>query len=107
MVKKFEYSCDGGCIMLGNKTSRVCLPNGYGDGCFTVEVRDLASGDFTMTTGYDWLGTVEGDNIHIYDYDCLRGENLNDDSPNVLCTLPSGRWAIFVNNGKVIIQQWD
>ena len=35
---KKMYNCDGGTIMIGTKDCRVCLPNGYGDGEFSVEI---------------------------------------------------------------------
>lgn len=102
MNKKFKYECDGGTIMIGNATSRACFPNGYGDGRFTVEV----STEKTYPSNMHWLGTVEGDNLHIYDYDCLHGEDVMDNE-HILFTLPTGRWAVYVKDGYVRLEQWN
>lgn len=105
MIKKFKYECDGGTIMLGNETSRVCIPNGFGDGRFTVEVRDSESRDYKYTNNMRWYGTVSGDNIHIYNYDCLHRDELTDDD-NILYTLPEGKYAVYTSNGYVVLEQW-
>lgn len=105
MIKKFKYECDGGSIMLGNETSCVCIPNGYGDGEFTVEVRDYESRDYKYTRDMEWHGAVSGDNIHIYNYDCLRGDDLTD-SNNILYTLPEGRYGVYTSDGYVVLEQW-
>lgn len=103
MIKKFKYECDGGTIMLGNETSRVCLPNGYGDGEFSIEVRDLDDRDYSHNM--NWLGTIQGNNIHIYTYDCIHSGL--EDKENILYTLPDGRWAVYYNEGDILIEQWD
>lgn len=34
------YSCDGGCLLIGNSSCRFSIPNGYGDGKHRVIVTD-------------------------------------------------------------------
>lgn len=106
MIKRFKYECDGGTIMLGNETSRVCIPNGYGDGTFIVEITDCESRDYRYSSNMKWHGTVKGNNIHIYNYDCLGGDELTDDN-NILYTLPEGRYGVYSNNGNILLEQWD
>ena len=106
MNKKFRYECDGGTIMLGNESNAVCFPNGYGDGEFTVEVTTEKTYGRCGNVNLEWLGTVQGNNIHIYDYDCLYGKNLTDEK-HILFTLPKGRWAVYALNGYILIEQWD
>ena len=38
-MKRKIYGCDGGCIMIGNSSFRVHIPNGIGDGDHFVSVR--------------------------------------------------------------------
>ncbi len=104
MAKRFEYICDGGSIMLGNETSRACFPNGYGDGCFTVEVFD--EGENELGSNWRWLGTVEGTGENIYHYDCLRGESLTDKT-EILYTLPEGRYGVYHNGGNIALELWN
>lgn len=106
MIKHFTYSCDGGTIMLGNETSRVCLPNGYGDGEHRIEIRDIEDKDYSARDNMTWLGTVQGNNIHVYDYDCLHGEALTS-KEHILCTLVAGRWAVYCKQGNILLEQWD
>jgi hypothetical protein len=106
MTKKFTYECDGGTIMLGNETSRVCIPNGYGDGAFTVEITTEKT--YGKLHGYkmNWLGTVQGNNIHVYNYDCLIADELTDNNC-ILYTLPKGRWAVYALDGDILLELWD
>ena len=106
MKKKYKYGCDGGCILLGNATSRVNLPNGYGDGEHTIEVRSSAYRDYTYERKFEWLGVVEGSEVNVYNYDCLHGDELTD-KENILYTLPSGRWGVYAADGDILLQQWD
>lgn len=103
-TKRFKYECDGGTIMLGNEGCRVCIPNNYGDGEFTVEISD--DRDAKLVDRMDWKGTVEGDNIHIYSYDCLHGDD-EEDKDYILYTLPAGRYAIYVSRGYVVLERWN
>ena len=106
MTKKFTYCCDGGTIMLGNETSRVSLPNDYGDGEFTVRVTTKKTYGKYRNHKFKWLGVVEGNNIHIYDYDCLAEDELTNEN-NILYTLPEGRWAVYVLDGNILLELWD
>lgn len=102
-MRKFKYDCDGGCIMLGNASSRVCFPNGFGDGEFTVYVCDKNKKD---TKHYEFLGTVSGSVVNIYSYDCLWGDELLE-AENIRYTLPEGRYAVYANSGTIILEKWD
>ncbi len=103
MSKKYE--CDGSTIMIGTKDFRVFLPNGYGDGAFTVRVikTDKQKQQFyKQQDTWKWVGTVEGDQIHIWNYDCLDDKELTED--NILYTL-QGRYAIYRNKGKIVLEE--
>lgn len=106
MTKKFTYGCDGGTIMLGNETSRVCFPNDFGDGKFTVIVNTKKTYGEYRNHEFKWLGTVEGNNIHIYNYDCLIESELTDNK-SILYTLPEGRWAVYALDGNILLELWD
>jgi hypothetical protein len=107
MTKKFTYECDGGTIMLGNETSRACFPNGYGDGEFTVTVTTTKTYGKYRNHEFEWLGTVAGNNIHIYNYDCWASEDSLTDENNILYTLPEGRWAVYALDGNILLELWD
>ena len=101
------YSCDGGTVMIGNKNFRVHIPNGYGDGDFSVKIVKTAEQREAFNKEYDnwdYKGSVEGDEINVYSYDCLRGEEL-DDKRNILYTL-SGRYGVYSNRGKITLVTW-
>ena len=106
MTKNFTYGCDGGTIMIGNETSRVCLPNGYGDGQFTVTITTKKTYGKHKNQEMEWLGTIQGNNVHIYNYDCLIESDLTDDNC-ILYTLPEGLWAIYALNGNILLELWD
>ena len=101
-----KYECDGGTIMIGTKDSRVCLPNGFGDGCFSVEIikTDKQKEEFRKKNNWKWVGAVNGEKFYVYSYDCLRGDELVD-KENILYTL-SGRYGVYVNNGNVVLEKW-
>ena len=104
MMKKYE--CDGGSIMIGTKDSRVCFPNGYGDGRFTVSIVKTSEQEeeFRAQNNWQWVGAVNGDCFHVYSYDCLRGEEL-DDKSNILYTL-HGRYGVYHRNGNIVLEKW-
>jgi len=101
-----KYECDGGSIMIGTKDSRVCLPNGYGDGCHSIKLvrTEEEKEKFTKEYNWKWVGSVNGDKFYVYSYDCLRGDELND-KENILYTL-SGRYGVYVRNGNVVLEKW-
>ena len=102
-----KYECDGGSVMIGTKESRVCFPNGYGDGCFKVSIVKTEEQKKKFYRQYDkwkWVGTVNGDSFNVYSYDCLRGVELNN-KDNILYTL-SGRYGVYHNNGDIVLEKW-
>jgi hypothetical protein len=104
MTKEFTYECDGGTIMLGNETSRISLPNDFGDGEFAVTITTKKT--YGNRHKWKWRGVVEGNNIHIYKYDCLIESELTDDRA-ILYTLPEGRWAVYTLDGNILLELWD
>ncbi len=106
-MKKY-YDCDGGTIAIGTKECRSCFPNGYGDGCFSVEVVSTENQKKTFKEYYrnwEYVGSVEGTEINVYDYDCLNSDELEDKS-HILFTL-SGRYGVYRNNGKIVLEKWE
>lgn len=93
------YSCDGGCITIGNETARVHIPNGYGDGTFRVQVMRKTT---KVPEGYNWEACVEGDKLFVYDYDCLKDWS---DKKRILYTL-NGQYGVYINRGDIILQKW-
>lgn len=93
-----RYECDAGTIMIGNDKFRVNVSNGYGDGCFAVDVID----DYNLTPPryFKWKCAVEGENFHIYDYDCLEEDELNE--KHILFTL-SGSYAVYAGEGNILL----
>ena len=103
-----RYECDGGSIMIGTAKSRVCLPNGYGDGCFKVSIvkTDEQKKKFCQQHNkWKWIGAVNGNRFYVYSYDCLRGAEL-DNEENILYVL-SGRYGVYCNNGDIVLEKWD
>ena len=82
----------------------VRIPNGYGDGEFTVEVRDCESRNPKYVENMKWYGLVSGDNIHIYNYDRLRVDELSS-SDCILYNLPKGQYAVYTRDGYVVLEQ--
>lgn len=97
-MKSKKYSCDGGCILIGNSTCRFHIPNDFGDGTHKVRVLNT---DERISDKYHWLGQIEGDVIYVYSYDCLYENELGD---NVLFSL-KGSYNIYVCNGNVVLKQ--
>ena len=105
---KKHYDCDGGSIAIGTKECRSCFPNKYGDGCFSVKVISTEKQKKTFNEHYSkwrYVGSVEGTGINVYDYDCLHGDELEDES-HILFTL-NGRYGVYCNNGKIILDKWN
>ena len=103
---KKHYDCDGGSIAIGTKECRSHFANGYGDGTFSIEVISTEAQKKTFKKHYSkwkYIGSVEGTGINIYDYDCLKEDELEDES-HILFTL-SGRYAVYCNNGKIVSEK--
>ena len=99
-----KYHCDGGSIMIGTKESRTCFPNGYGDGEHYVNVvnTEKQKKEFNKEKHWEWLGTVEGTNFHVWNYDCLSEDELIKE--NILYTL-SGRYGVYRRDGKITLEK--
>lgn len=111
-MQRFTYDCDGGSIAIGTAQCRVCLPNEYGDGEFNVfitdkgEKPDMLGGVTTDLSNWFFLGCAEGNEINVYNYDCLTEEQLKNGN-GVLITL-SGRYGIrcMKNDGDIWLEKW-
>lgn len=103
-LKKYscgKYLCDAGSVMIGGKTFVVDIPNGYGDGCFNVYVdnaKELMVYDLEHE-GFNYVTMVKG-RFNIYDYDCLKKEERDDDT-RILAQL-HGTYLVFSNYGDVL-----
>lgn len=97
MKKTMRYSCDGGCLVIGNASCRFSVPNGYGDGEYRVCVTDDES---IIPHDSRSVGRVEGDAINIYGYDCI--DNINELCANVLLTI-QGEYRVYVWSGDIFV----
>lgn len=102
-MKTRYYTCDGGCIMLGNAAARISIPNGIGDGRYRVIVTDdsnvIKNEEDRACTRARWCGKISGDAINIYSYDCLLDGELSD---NILFTI-RGVYNVYTIRGMVIL----
>ena len=97
-MKRKKYSCDGGCVLIGNATCRFHIPNDFGDGTHKICVTNVRA---DISTKYRWVGCIEGDIIYVYSYDCLRESELSE---NVLFSL-SGKYDIYVHCGDIMLKE--
>lgn len=108
MSKIYHYECDGGALLIGNRGVQCSYPNNWGDGEWEVEVRNKKEEfKYNDHDKYTFSGSVRGDAIKVYSYDCPDTNDLKD--PNfVLCTL-KGRYAVFAEkgSGNMMLQQWN
>lgn len=107
MKKVRFYACDGGCLLVGNGSCRVNIPNGYGDGrhrvIVTDEMDDIRTEEIRHGQKACWVGRVEGDAINVYDYDCYGASELSE---NVMFTL-QGAFSVYAVFGTVILLKVD
>lgn len=102
----YEYSCDGGSLMLGNKDFQVAFPNGFGDGGFPVYIGGPGRRVCKEFHGdrVRFVGSIEG-KFNVYSYDCLNGDELVD-SDNILVTL-NGRYGVYACEGYMFLEKWE
>lgn len=93
-MKKFNYSADGGSLMVGTEAFKAHYSNGYGDGDFTVYIDE--DGNDPDSNHWKFLDSVEGQ-FNVYDDDGRYAE--------VLTTL-NGRYGIFSNHGDMLLVKW-
>lgn len=105
MKKVRFYNCDGGCLLIGNGSFRLNVPNGYGDGKHRVVVtddeREVKQAEGQSWQKARWFGRIEGDAINVYDYDCYGANELFE---NVLFTV-RGAFNIYSVHGTVFLVQ--
>ena len=104
MERKY-YGCDGGSLSIGTPEARCSFINCYGDGEHAVEIYNSR-----ITEDKDRLifrGAVEGENILVFDYDCLTDEECRDPK-HVLFQL-EGRYGVFARKGTgdMLLEKWN
>ena len=111
-MKRRRYGCDGGCLVIGNGSCRVHVPNTYGDGKHMVivaESNEMLHGMYhgkgdCFRKDWEWIGFVEGDAINVYDEDCFDDNEIDS---HVLFTL-HGRYSIYrdndPNSGDILLE---
>ena len=92
--KKAQYGCDGGCIVIGNESCRVSIPNGIGDGGYTVKVLEKGT---IAPKGAFFAGIVKGNDIRVYSYDC--GTLTEEEEMMWL----SGEFYIYTDHGDIFL----
>lgn len=92
-MKEFNYSTDGGSLMLGTKAFKAHYSNGYGDGKFTVYIDENGNDP----DNWKFVDSVEGQ-FNVYDYDTNDAE--------ILTTL-SGRYGIYCKHGNMLLVKWN
>lgn len=93
-MKEFNYSADGGSLMLGTEAFRAYFFNNYGDGTFTVYIDE--SGKDPDNKHWRYIDSVEG-HFNVYDYD--------GKSADVLIPL-NGRYGVYSNHGDMLLVKW-
>lgn len=94
-MKKFNYSADGGSLMVGTETFKAHYSNDYGDGGFTVYIDD--DGNYPDCNKWKFVDSVEGQ-FNVYDYDTKDAE--------VLTTL-EGCYGIYSKHGDMLLVKWN
>lgn len=94
-MKEFNYSADGGLLMLGTEAFKAHYSNGYGDGNFTVYIDE--SGKAPDNILWKFVDSVEGQ-FNVYDYDCGNAK--------ILTTL-NGRYGVYRNHGDMLLVKWN
>jgi len=92
-AENYETLSDVGGLKVGNSSFNIVIPNGYGDGRTLVSLN--GKGTFN-TEAFNFWGTLKGDNIGIYSYDC---------GDEVIKTI-SGNFGVFYKNGLIILEEW-
>lgn len=102
----YEYSCDGGTLMLGNKDFQASFLNGFGDGCFPIYIGTLGRSVPKEFHGdrVRFVGSIEGE-FNVYSYDWLKGDELVN-SDNILATL-NGRYGVYACEGYMFLEKWE
>lgn len=90
-MKEFNYSADGGSLMLGTEAFKAHYSNGYGDGNFPVYIDE--SGKDPNNKHWKFVDSVEGQ-FNVYDYDGKGAE--------VLTTL-NGCYGIYNHFGGMLL----
>lgn len=92
-MKKFNYSAEGGSLMLGTEAFKAHYSNYYGDGTFTVYINE----NDNVPDNWKFVDSVEGQ-FNVYDWDTNDAE--------ILTTL-SGRYGIYCKRGNMLLVKWN
>lgn len=96
------YECDGGSLKIGAGGFSAAFPNFMGDGehvCHVLEGYRSIRPDICLEGDWVFEGTVKGDEITVYEYDC-------GDEP--LFQL-KGRYGVYAkkNSGDMCLVKWE
>lgn len=107
-MKKYNYSCDGGSLLLGNENFQCAYMNNYGNGTHKVFIKDKEDKLFKLYANdvYHFEGCIQG-KFNVYAYDCLHGQDLLE-KENILITL-SGIYGVysFKRSGDMMLEYWE
>ena len=92
-MKEFNYSAEGGSLMLGTEAFKAHYSNYYGDGTFTVYIDENGNDP----DNWKFVDSVEGQ-FKVYDWDTNDAE--------ILTTL-SGRYGIYCKRGNMLLVKWN
>lgn len=92
-MKEFNYSAEGGSLMLGTEAFKAHYSNYYGDGTFTVYIDENGNDP----DNWKFVDSVEGQ-FNVYDWDTNDAE--------ILTTL-SGRYGIYCKRGNMLLVKWN
>lgn len=95
-MEKYEYSCDGGTIKIGNDDFSVHITNDYGDGTHRVYIGTEKEISNIEPADAKYVGSIKG-KFNIYEYDCGN---------EILCNL-EGRYGISKYNGAIYLSKWE
>lgn len=100
-ARVFDYSAEGGSLLIGTPSFNAQFGNGYGDGTFCVVIDDSEGRERYHPDGFDFVDAIGGDgDYHVYprDYEAV----------DPLVTL-AGRWGVFRasdGNGDMRLVSW-
>ena len=111
-MKKYNYSCGDGALLLGNENFQCTYMNNYGSGTHKIFIKDEEEDKWTdlpypvyVNNAYHFEGSVQG-KFNVYACDCLHGQDLLG-KENILITL-SGKYDIYSikHSGDMVFERW-
>lgn len=87
------YYSNTGCLKIGNETSQFQLLNGKGEGSYWIKL--CSKKDKIKKDGYDFVASISGDNIYIYE---------SDDNNVKIKKLDNNIYYVYIKRGNIIIE---